>query len=154
MEKDPIRATDDEARELARRLIADARYGALATLLDGAPFVTRIAIAPENGRFLTLISDLSTHTQALRTSPKASLLIGEPGPKGDPLTHPRMTLQIKPVFLDKSEALVAQYLETHPKAQMYIGFADFHIARLTPSEAHLNGGFGKAYRLRPNDLTG
>ena len=154
MPNDPIRPTDDEARQMAQSLIAKARFGALATLLDGAPFVTRIALAPENGHFLTLISDLSTHTQALRASPKASLLIGEPGPKGDPLTHPRMTLQVVPEFLDKTETLATQYLKSQPKAQMYIGFADFHLARLKPVEAHLNGGFGKAYRLQPNDLTG
>jgi putative heme iron utilization protein len=154
MAKDPIRPTDDEARQLARDLIAKARFGALATLLDGMPFVTRIALAPESGGFLTLVSDLSTHTKALRTTPKASLLVGEPGPKGDPLTHPRMTLQIAPEFLDKTDQFAAQYLTSQPKAQLYIKFADFHLVRLKPLEAHLNGGFGKAYRLQPNDLIG
>lgn len=154
MAKDPIRPTDSDARALAQSLISAARYGALATLLDGLPFVTRIALAPKNGRLLTLISDLSTHTQALRSTPKASLLIGEPGPKGDPLTHPRMTLQIVPEFLDKTEDLATQYLSSQPKAQLYIGFADFHLVRLTPIDAHLNGGFGKAYRLTPDDLKG
>ena len=154
MAKDPIRPTDDDARQLAKKLIAEARFGALATLVNGMPFVTRISVAPDDGSILTLISNLSTHTQALRDSPAASLLIGEPGPKGDPLTHPRMTLQVVPEFLDKTDALAAQYLKTHPKAQLYIGFADFHLARLAPVAAHLNGGFGKAYRLTPSELVG
>ena len=154
MAKDPIRPTDNEARALARKLIQEARFGALATLLDGAPFVTRIALAPEQGSFLTLISDLATHTQALRANPAGSLLIGEPGPKGDPLTHPRMTLQVQADFQKKSKALADAYLCHQPKAQLYIGFGDFHIVRLTPEEAFLNAGFGKAYRLVPEDFTG
>lgn len=154
MAKDPFRPTDDDARALARGLMAEARFGALATLNDGAPFVTRVALAPENGSFLTLISDLATHTQAMRNNPVGSLLIGEPGPKGDPLTHPRMTLQIKAAFQTKSVALVEAYLRQQPKARLYIGFADFHIVRLVPEDALLNGGFGKAYRLVPGDLSG
>ena len=151
---DPIRPTDDEGRALAQSLFRQARHGALATLLEGAPYVTRIALAPQSDHLLTLISDLSTHTKALRAHAEASVLIGEPGPKGDPLTHPRMTLQVRATFLDKTEDLAARYLKTHPKAQLYIGFQDFHLVRLDVAEAHLNGGFGKAYRLTPEDLAG
>ena len=154
MARDPIRPTDDEARALAKDLMSGARFGALATLRDGAPFVTRIALAPENGRLLTLVSDLAMHTKALRKDPACSLLIGEPGPKGDPLTHPRMTLQVTAAFEEKSPALCRNYLDFQPKAQLYIGFADFHLVRLTPNEAHLNGGFGKAFRLASEDLAG
>ncbi len=154
MAKDPIRPTDDEARALARTLIGNARFGALATLQENAPFVTRIALAPEDGSLVTLVSDLATHTGSLRQNPQASLLIGEPGPKGDPLTHPRLTLQVTPEFLDKTEAAIANYLEYQPKAKLYIGFGDFHLVKLAPESAFLNGGFGKAYRLSPNDLKG
>jgi putative heme iron utilization protein len=148
---DTFRETDDEARSLARDLIANARYGALGVLLDGAPFVTRVALAPGIGHMTTLISDLSIHTPPLRTEPRASLMIGEPG-KGDPLAHPRMTLQVVAEFVDKTDDAVASYLAAQPKAQLYIGFGDFHLVRLTPEDAWLNGGFGKAYRLRPGDL--
>lgn len=153
MAKDPIRPTDDEARDLAKRLINEAQFGALAVLQDGQPAVTRVAVATdEDGMPLTLVSDLSSHTKALRADPRCSLLLGEPGEKGDPLTHPRITLQAKAVFVDKSDNLVARYLSLQPKAKLYIGFADFHFARLNVAEAHLNGGFGKAYRLTPEDL--
>ena len=150
MEKDPFRPTDDQARALAQSLIGNAKHGALAVLLNGEPFVSRIALARGETALLTLVSDLAPHTGALRHHPRASLMIGEPG-KGDPLAHPRLTLTVQAEFIEKSDA-AAQYLAHQPKAQLYIGFADFHIVRLVPSQGLLNGGFGKAYRLAPSDL--
>lgn len=152
MTSDPFRPTDDEARALARRLIHEARHGALGVLQDGAPVVSRIALAPVEDGLLTLVSDLAPHTGALRAHPSASLLIGEPG-RGDPLAYPRVTLQVRAAFLEKSKSLVATYLEAQPKAHLYVGFADFHLVRLMPESALLNGGFGKAYRLTGGDLT-
>lgn len=151
MASDPFQPVDDDARAMAHGLVSDARHGALATMLDGAPFVTRIALAPCKLGLLTLVSDLSTHTQAMRMSPYASLLIGEPG-RGDPLAYPRMTLQVQAAFLDKTEDHVAAYLAVQPKAQLYIGFGDFHLVRLDVQSGLLNGGFGKAYKLGPENI--
>lgn len=148
---DTFRATDDEARGLARKLIADARSGAVGIVIDGGPFVTRIALAPTKDALVTLVSDLAPHTYALRANPDASLLVGEPG-KGDPLAHPRLTLQVRARFVEKTEAARAAYLELQPKAQLYIDFADFHLVHLETREGWLNGGFGRAYRLTPDDL--
>ena len=150
MTKDPIRPTDDDARAQAQKMLAETRHGALATLQDNTPLVSRIALAPDGGTLLTLVSDLAMHTKGLRTTPTASLLIGEPG-KGDPLAHARMTLQVTPTFIDK-QAAAETYLAHQPKAQLYIGFADFHMVRLTPTQAFLNAGFGKAFHLTPADL--
>ena len=147
---DPIRETDDAARTLARDLIDAARHGALATLRDGRPFVTRVALAPDGADLLTLVSDLSPHTQAMRAAPDVSLLIGEPG-KGDPLAHPRITLFGHAVFTDKTR-LRDVYLAHQPKAQLYYDFADFHLVRIAVAGAELNGGFGKAYRLTRADI--
>lgn len=150
----PIRPTDDDARTLARTLIDTARFAALGVLdpATGAPMVTRIALVPGlDGLPLSLISTLSTHTIALAASPVCSLLIGEPGSKGDPLTHPRLTLQATATTADKT-ALRAHYLSHYPKAKLYYDFADFQLTRFTPQSAFLNGGFGKAFHLRPADL--
>jgi len=158
--KDPIRPTDDAARALARGLLAEARHGALAVRLpdDGTPMVTRIAIALDTARApITLISTLSQHTRALRADPACSLLVGEPGPRGDPLTHPRLTIQARADFIPRPGAdhdlQRAAYLEQVPKARLYIDFADFSLVRLQIAAAFLNGGFGKAYRLSAGDLT-
>lgn len=151
----PIRPTDDEARAEARRLIDDARFGALAVRQPGtgAPMVTRIAVARDaRGAPLTLISDLSAHTEALAADPVCSLLLGEPGDRGDPLTWPRITLQCRAARRDKTEELRGLYLQQQPKARLYIDFADFNFVAFEVTEAHLNGGFGRAYRLTPADL--
>ena len=92
---DPIRPTDADARGIARALLTGARTAALGVLdpATGAPFVSRVAfgLGPA-GVALTLVSDLAFHAGALRADPRVSLLLGEPGPKGDPLVHPRLTL--------------------------------------------------------------
>lgn len=155
----PIRETDAEARALAQGLIQNARFGALGVRdpETGAPMVTRVAVATtDNGQPMTLISDLSLHTVALKADPICSLLLGEPGDKGDPLTHPRITLQARAWFVRHGAPAHAdlrkRYLEQQPKAQLYIDFADFSFALFDVTEAYLNGGFGKAYRLTSEDL--
>ena len=129
----------------------NARHGALGVLSGGIPFVSRVALAPARQRMTTLISELAPHTGALRESPTGSLLIGDPG-KGDPLAHPRMTLQVEATFQQKTKTAIETYLQAQPKAQLYIEFGDFHLVELDVREAWLNGGFGKAYRLIPADL--
>ena len=113
--------------------------------------MTRIALAPTEPKLLTLVSDLAAHTYALRATPDASLLVGEPG-KGAPQAHPRLPLQVQAQFLEKTDETKAAYLAFQPKAQLYIDFADFHLVHLKPKEGWLNGGFGRAYRLTPDDL--
>ena len=149
-----IRPTDDEARALARSLCQDARFAALGVLDDGRPMVTRVAFAqtPDDNP-MSLISDLSHHTRALRADPRCSLLVGEPKEKGDPLTHPRLTMQAEArILAEKPKDLKAHYLRAHPKAKLYLDFTDFHFVIFEPVIAHLNGGFGKAFTLTPEDL--
>ena len=155
---DPIRHTSPQSIRLAKTLIRTARFGALAVFAPKSkePFVSRVAVATAmDGAPLILVSSLSTHTQGLLSNARCSLLLGEPG-KGDPLAHPRITLQCEALFLDrKSEAgkhARARYLRRNPKAKLYADFGDFSLVRLTPSSASLNGGFGQAYRLTSIDL--
>lgn len=154
----PIRATDDEARALARDLLRRSRIAALAVLSPkGAPLVTRVAfgLAPD-GTPLTLISDLSAHTAALQSDPRCSLLVGEADGKGDPLNQPRLTLEVEATFLPRGSAdhaeIAAHYLRDHPKSKLYINFADFFFVRFIIHQGHLNGGFGKAFTLSATDL--
>jgi putative heme iron utilization protein len=150
----PIRDTDAQARVLARRILSDARFGALGEIdpTSSSPMVTRIAVATAaDGTLLSLMSNLSLHTTALGKTPICSLLIGEPGPKGDPLSHPRLTLQCRAEPIEKS-GLRVRYLSLHPKAQLYFDFADFQMVALRINSAFLNGGFGKAYHLTAAEL--
>lgn len=156
---DPIRPTDDDARALARSLIDTARHAALGVLEPdtGAPMVSRIAVVPgPDGLPISLMSDLSHHTKALQNNPACSILLGEPGAKGDPLTHPRITLQAQARFIRHGETghadLATHFLSKQPKARLYIGFDDFALVTFTIRQAFLNGGFGKAFVLSPKDL--
>jgi putative heme iron utilization protein len=159
--KSPIRPTDDDARTLARSLIESARFAGLAYTdkADGLPMISRVALVAGPERMpLSLMSDLSHHSAALQHNPLCALLIGEPKGKGDPLTHPRLSLRATAHFVRHGEAehtdLAIAFLSKQPKAKLYIGFADFALVRFTPLGAHLNGGFGKAYVLTADDLAG
>ena len=155
----PIRPTDDEARALARRLIDEARLGALGTIdpETAGPMVTRVAVGTDrDGTPVTLISDLSHHTLALRANATASLLVGEPGSRGDPLNQPRLTVRAEARFVSRKDpafaALRSRWLERHKKAKLYIDFLDFSFVRFEVGGAYLNGGFGRAFVLTREDL--
>lgn len=156
--KEVLRPTDGEAIRLAKTLLREARFAALATLdpQTGAPAASRVAVATDiDGAPIILVSALSAHTGALVADPRCSLLVGEPG-KGDPLAHPRMSVACLAVELQRGTQDQARaerrYLGRQPKAKLYAGFADFSFFRLEPQAASLNGGFGKAYALAAADL--
>ena len=153
MKREPVNPTDDAARALVRQLLAEVRYAALAVLHPEtrAPYVARVGLIWDGAAALTLVSTLSTHTQALLANPACAVLVGEPGDKGDPLTHPRLTLAASAEQVDKA-AHKDIWLAAVPKARLYYDFADFLMFRLTPTGIDLNGGFGKAYRLTPDAL--
>lgn len=156
---DPVAAADDDARALARSLIDGATHAALAVTdpADGTPGISRIAIgrAPDGG-LLTLVSALAPHHAALLANPACALMLGEVGDKGDPLTHPRLMVKARARFVAPDDparpGLRDHWLTHHPKAKLYVDFADFAFVRLTPVSALLNGGFARAFRLSPEDL--
>lgn len=154
---DPVQPADDEARALARALLS-ANHAALAYLDDsGAPAIGRIAfgLCPE-GQPMTLISRLAAHFAGLVADPRCSVMVGEVGVKGDPLTHPRLMIRATASFVAADDparpALRAHWLKGHPKAALYVDFTDFAFVRLVPESALLNGGFARAFRLAPGDL--
>jgi len=156
--RDPVQPADDQARALARQLLAGATFCALAVSeADGHPFVSRIALGQDAaGLPLSLVSGLSLHTRALRANPACCLLVGEPGPRGDPLTHPRLSLRAQAEFIDPAgpehAAMRAAWLARTPKATVYANLPDFTFARFRPVSAALNGGFARAFLLTEADL--
>ena len=155
---DPIQPADDAARAQARALLQD-RHAALAVTdpETGTPGISRIAfgLGPDGG-MMTLISELSAHHRALASHPACALMLGDPGPGGDPLTHPRLMIRATARFIARDApdraALRAHWLTHHPKALVYIDFADFSFVAFTPTSALLNAGFARAFRLTPADL--
>lgn len=157
--RDPVADADAATRAEAQALIRDARFGTLAFIHpdDGLPFVSRIALAPDGqGGLLACLSAIALHSRALASAPDCALLVGEPGIKGDALTHPRLSLRVRAAWLDPADgsdaARRSAWRAHHPKAAVYLDLPDFRFVRLTPQFALLNGGFGRAARLGAADL--
>ena len=153
MNDTPLQAPDDAARALSNAILASCTHAALGTLdpQTGAPTVSRIAFAWLDNAPLALVSELSQHTQALRHDPRASVMLVRDDQKGDPLTHPRLTLQTHVVWVKKEKGRAA-WLAARPKSKLYFDFADFSLVRFEIETAFLNAGFGKAYTLSADDL--
>jgi hypothetical protein len=131
-----------------------ARTAALATLdpASGAPLTTLTGVASDfDGAPLFLMSTLSRHTQHLAADPRASILLTDEPERGDPLNHPRLTLNGR---VQKAEGarVRTRYLQRNPKAKLYVDFADFAFFRLAIETVHFNGGFGRADALTPADI--
>lgn len=155
---DPVQPANDEALTLVRQLLS-LGHAALAweDPDTGSPGISRIAFSrdPEAG-MLTLVSGLAPHFRALRDRPSCALMLGEVGDKGDPLTHPRLMIRASASFVAADDparpGLRDRWLQRHPKATIYIDLADFAFVRLAPVSALLNGGFARAFHVRPEDL--
>jgi len=156
--RDPVAAADPAARALALSLM-QAHHAALAysDVETQTPGISRIAFGQDlAGVPMALISGLAPHTAALRANPACAVMLGEPGEKGDPLTHPRLMIRALAQFVAADDptrpALRAHWLKGHPKATLYVDLPDFAFVRLVPQSALLNGGFGKAFRFTAADL--
>ena len=154
----PVRETDEEALKLATELVSSTKYAALAVNEPdtGVPLASRVAAAwsEATGLFFSA-SDLSVHSKCLTKDGNCSLMLGEPG-KGDGLAYPRITLIGSTERLsnenEQREQFRQVFLSIHPKATLYVDFADFGFYPVEVSRALLNGGFGKAYHLEQGDL--
>ncbi|MFC3630863.1 pyridoxamine 5-phosphate oxidase [Paracoccus angustae] len=155
MNRDPIRAADDEARQRARRMLAAMRHAVLAVNDPdtGHPHLSKIAcqIGPD-GAPLALLSGLAVHSRALAADPRGALLVETQNGRGDPMIWPRLSLRIVARAIDDPGGLRDRWLGAHPKAAVFIDLPDFRFWRLTPQAAFLNAGFGAAFRLTPADL--
>src|SRR5271167_621088 len=130
----------------ARRLTRVARTAALATLdpATGAPLTTLVGVASDfDGAPLFLMSTLARHTKHLAVDPRASLLLTEAPERGDPLNHPRLTLNGR-IEKTVGPRVRTRYLQRNPKAKLYVDFADFAFFRLAVEAVHFNGGFARA----------
>lgn len=136
-------------------ILRNARFAALSYVnpVDGTPAISRIALGlGPDGVPVTLVSSLSAHHAGLVANPACAFMVGEPGAKGDPLTHPRLMVSATAEPAPR-DGLREVWLRDHPKSALYIDFADFGFFRLVPREGLWNGGFGKAARFEASDLT-
>lgn len=144
---------DFDPRQAARRLLREARSGALATLKPGSgdPYCSLVNVATAaDGAPLLLLSRLALHSRNLAADPRASLMLDE-RKAGDPLQGARISIagRIAPTA-DAQER--RRYLDRQPEAEMFAGFADFSFYRMQVEGAHLVAGFGRIVDLAPADL--
>jgi len=135
--------TDPAAVTAVRRLIREARFGALATLeAEGGPYASLVAIGTDpEGRPTLLISRLARHTRNIAGDARVSLLVSAAG-AADPLDAPRASLVGRIAPADEAQVRT-RYLARHAAAAGYVDFKDFSFFRVEIESAHLVEGFGR-----------
>jgi putative heme iron utilization protein len=144
---------DFDPRIAAKKLMREARSGALGTLMAGSgdPYCSLVNVAmTADGTPLLLISRLAVHTKNVLADPRASLMLDE-RKAGDPLQGARVMLMGSVAKTESQEAR-RRYLSYQPEAEMFAGFADFAFYELKLKGAHLVAGFGRIVDLKPQDL--
>lgn len=145
--------TDFNPRIAAKRLLREARSGALATLMPGSgdPYCSLVNIATAfDGAPLLLISKLAIHTKNVIADSRVSVMLDE-RKEGDPLEGARVMLMGKAAVTTDAHDR-RRYLARQPEAQMFAGFTDFALYRIEISAAHLVAGFGRIVDLKPQDI--
>jgi putative heme iron utilization protein len=146
-------ASDFDPKTAAKKLLREARSGALATLMAGSgdPYCSLVNVATAaDGTPLLLISALAVHTRNLRADPRVSLMLDERR-EGDPLQGARVMLMGRAVETGDAEAR-RRYLDRQPEAEMFAGFKDFAFYRIALERAHLVAGFGRIVDLTAADV--
>jgi putative heme iron utilization protein len=136
----------------ARRLIRSLDRAALATTMEGRPYVSLVVTAcAGDASPLLLLSDLAQHTANLRADPRVALLFDGSGGFADPLAGPRLSLlgRAEPCADDQ---LFARFLARHPSAAGYAGFGDFRLYRVAVERGHLVAGFGRIAWIAGDEL--
>lgn len=148
-----IRDAPFDPKQAAKRLMREARSGALATLMtgSGAPYCSLVNVASAaDGAPLLLISQLALHTRNILADARASLMLEE-RKAGDPLEGARVMLMGRAAAEPGVEAR-SRYLARQPEAAMFAEFKDFGVYRIEIEQAHLVAGFGRIVDLGPADV--
>ena len=148
---EPDRSPDPPARQ-AMAVIQAADRASLATAQNGWPFASLVLAALDaDGTPLLLISDLAEHAKNIARGPRVSLLFDGTAGLADPLTGPRVTV-LGEARQSDDPARLKRFLARHPSAELYAGFADFHLYRVEVARAHLVAGFGRIHWIEAPEL--
>ena len=146
-------AADFNPKLAAKKLLREARSGALASLMPGSgdPYCSLVNVATAaDGAPLLLISRLAVHTKNVLADPRVSLMLDE-RKEGDPLQGARVMLMGTAASTGDPDAR-RRYIERQPEAAQFADFTDFAFYRIALKGAHLVAGFGRIVDLRPEDL--
>jgi putative heme iron utilization protein len=136
----------------ARAVMRATDRAALATAQGGWPFASLVLVALDHDASpLLLISDLSEHAKNIKADRRVSLLFDGTQGLDDPLTGPRVTVLGEAAPIEDGR-LKERFLGRHPAAELYAGFADFHLHQVSVTRAHLVAGFGRIHWVEASDL--
>jgi putative heme iron utilization protein len=144
---------DFDSKAVAKKLLREARSGALATLMvaSGDPYCSLVNVATAaDGSPLLLLSRLAVHTKNLLADARVSLMVDERR-EGDPLEGARVMLTGTVAATPDPNAR-RRYLDRQPEAGTFADFADFAFYQVVLKGAHLVAGFGRIVDLPPQEL--
>lgn len=144
---------DFDPKRAAKKLLREARTGALATLMAGSgdPYCSLVNVATAaDGSPLLLLSRLALHTGNILADARISLMLDEKK-SGDPLEGARIMLMGRAAVADDPQAR-RRYLDRHPSAATFADFGDFAFYRMSIARVHLVAGFGRIVGLAPQDV--
>src|SRR5262245_46174551 len=113
--------------------------GALATLIgpqspireSGLPYSSLVLVASDlDGSPILMLSDLADHSRNIGADRRVSLLLAPASNAEEPLAEARLTL-IGEALPDSTERVRQRFLDRHPGAALYAGFADFRCYRVS-----------------------
>lgn len=130
----------------AKELALGARRGILATLTaeDGFPYgsLVEFAVLPD-GDIVLLLSRLAEHQHYLERDGRASLVIAPSLLEENAMAKPRVTLVGRAEPVTDRGRYAEIYVQAHPGAARYLGFADFQFYRLHVERVRYIAGFGQ-----------
>jgi len=141
-----------DAVAYAKRLMREARTGALATLNeDGGPYASLVTVStlPDNSPVMFL-SNLAKHTANFKRDQRVSLLLEERRP-GDPLAIGRVSLMGR-IAVTEDPAAARRHAARHNTTKSFSKFPDFAWYRIEVESAHLVAGFGRIVGIEGKDL--
>jgi putative heme iron utilization protein len=147
----PLTAVADVPRrtpaEEARTLLAATNVATLATLSeDGGPWASLVTFAAlDDGSPVLFVSTLAEHGRNLQRDGRASIVVAQPAPGGDPLAAGRVTLAGTAQRPEGAEADAARaaYLTGVDEAGTFISFSDFSLYVLRVERVRWVGGYGR-----------
>jgi putative heme iron utilization protein len=149
-----VNATDDfDAKAFTKKLLREARSGALATLMRGSgdPYCSKIDVATAaDGSPLLLISTFAVHTKNILVDPRVSVMLDEQK-VGNPLALGRIMLAGTVAKTEDADEK-RRYLDRLPGSAEYASFDDFAFYKMTLKSAHYVAGFGRIGNLKAEDI--
>lgn len=147
--------------ETLKSLVDASLVASLAVQEHGEPAISLVAFTVDWSplRWHLFISELSSHTPALRAHPECSIMVHASPSKDDPQSNhalTRLIVKARASFLSRDEAKAKGALERwqnkYPITDMLAGLSDFQFVELEPIEATLIMGFGRAFKCTGPDL--